>query len=119
MQLWAISKVHVKAGNATDRAAAQALQQGITVKPATYNVTKPLEPSLASPAKDLIRRAAAASAQPYELWGADRGAYMSKGDTEPVNMPGHIYKVDRSAFQPWLDLIGEQLHEALAIQRHQ
>ena len=96
MQLWAISKVHVRAGNATDLAAARALQQGITVRPAASNVTVPLTPSPASPAEDLFRRAAAAAAQPYTLWGADRGPYTSKGDPNPCGMPKHLYKVDCS-----------------------
>ena len=83
MQLWAISKVHVRAGNATDLAAAQTLQQGITVRPAAADMRTPPEPSPASPAKDLIRRAAAASVQPYMLWGADRGPYMSERGPQP------------------------------------
>ena len=93
MQLWAISKVHVRAGNATDLAAARALQQGITVRPAASNVTMAAASAPASPAEGLFRRAAAAAAQPYTLWGADRGPNTSKGDQNPVGTPKHIYKV--------------------------
>ena len=94
MQLWAISKVSVRFGNATDLAAAQALQQGITVTPAASNARTPSEPSPASPAEDLIRRAVAASAQPYTLWGADRGPYTSKWRSKPVDSSENTYKVD-------------------------
>ena len=93
LQLWAISKVHVRAENATDMAAAWALQQGITVRPAASNATMPTASSPASQAEDLFRRAAAAAAQPYTLWGSDRGPYTSKGDPNSVGMPKHEYKV--------------------------
>ena len=100
MQLWAISKVHVRAGNATDLAAARALQQGITVRPAAANMTMATASSPASPAEDLFRRAAAAAAQPYTLWGADRGPYTSKREPNPVGTPKHIYKVGLLSLWP-------------------
>lgn len=83
--------MHVRAGNATDLVAGQALQDGIAVAPLSR--AKFGQPFLGTSARDLYRRGVVAAVQPYRLWGADRGPYTSKENFNAINETLPMYRV--------------------------
>ena len=79
------------AGNASDLAAAQAVQAGIRISPLdkkTYR--KPFG------SRDVFRRATVAAVKSYTTWGGGGGSFGSKEDFYPVSSSsGPDYKVGR------------------------
>ena len=88
VQLWMTGRLRVVAGNATDLAAAQAIQAGISIAPLNKTTYKKPFGS-----RDVFRRATVAAVKPYTLWGAGGIPFAASEDFYPLSPTGPNYKV--------------------------